>query len=81
MRLASEHLANRADMDELESTERDAVLEAVCYVLRYSLEGRPLGKTLACPAPDQAADRVLEQLERSGWRLVRLPPIPPHSTG
>lgn len=68
-------------MDELEGQDRDAVLEAICYALRYSLEGRPLGKTLACPAPEQAADRVLEQLERSGWRLVRLPPIQAHSTG
>lgn len=68
-------------VDELEGADRNDALESIRYALRYSLEGRPLGKTLACPAPDQAADRVLEQLERSGWRLVRLPPIKQHSAG
>ncbi|MFC4170058.1 hypothetical protein [Teichococcus aestuarii] len=68
-------------MIELEGADRDDVLESIRYALRYSLEGRPLRKTLACPAPDQAADRVLEQMERSGCRLVRLPPARAHSAG
>ncbi|MFC4169587.1 hypothetical protein [Teichococcus aestuarii] len=54
------------NLDDLEGADRDAVLESIRYALRYSLEGRPLGWTLACPAPEQAADRVLEQMERLG---------------
>lgn len=69
------------NLDDLEGADRDAVLESIRYALRYSLEGRPLGWTIACPAPEQAADRVLEQIERLGWRLVKLPPARPHSAG
>lgn len=61
--------------------ERDALLSAISYALRYSLEGKPLPKGMKWPDPGIAADRVLEHIERSNWRLERGNPVPPHSAG
>jgi hypothetical protein len=63
----------------LKDKELDDLLFSVAFILRYGLDGRLLPKALATPEPELAAERVLEQIERSGWRLVKLPLAPDHS--
>ncbi|MFC7557415.1 hypothetical protein ACFQU7_42140 [Pseudoroseomonas wenyumeiae] len=63
------------------AAEREELLRTIRYALRYSLEGKPLPKGMRWPDPEIAADRVLEHIERSCWRIEREKPIPAHSAG
>lgn len=61
--------------------EREDLLGTIRYALRYSLEGKPLPKGMRWPDPEIAAERVLEHMERSRWRIERDKPTPAHSAG
>jgi hypothetical protein len=61
--------------------ERKDLLASIRYALVYRLNGKPLSKAMSCPEPDIAAERVLEHLERSAWKVVKGPPAPAHSAG
>jgi hypothetical protein len=61
--------------------EREDLLGTIRYALRYSLEGKPLSKGMKWPDPEIAAERVLEHIERSRWRIERDKPVAAHSAG
>jgi hypothetical protein len=73
-------MTTKADQGATDA-EREDLLGTIRYALRYSLEGKPLPKGMRWPDPEIAAERVLEHIERSCWRVERGHPTPAHTAG
>ncbi len=63
--------------DGLTPAARDDLLFAIDYALQFT----QTGKVLRLVSREQAAGRVLEQLERSGFVIYRKPPLPMPGVG